>query len=119
MLLYEKNSCSGVGYVGLVTGTCLAELGNEVVGVDIDKSKIDGLNHGIIPIYEQGLEELVKGKYFSQRLTFTVDADRAIKREAEIVLLRWGLHQCLMEVLIWNMFDQQLKQWQIILMIIK
>ena len=85
----KKIAVIGVGYVGLVTGTCLAELGNEVVGVDIDKSKIDGLNHGIIPIYEQGLEELVKENISHKRLTFTVDADRAIK-EAEIVFIAVG-----------------------------
>ncbi len=85
----KKIAVIGVGYVGLVTGTCLAELGNEVVGVDIDKSKIDGLNHGIIPIYEQGLEELVKENISHKRLTFTVDAARAIK-EAEIVFIAVG-----------------------------
>ncbi len=85
----KKIAVIGVGYVGLVTGTCLAELGNEVIGVDIDKSKIDGLNHGIIPIYEQGLEELVKENISHKRLTFTIDAAQAIK-EAEIVFIAVG-----------------------------
>lgn len=85
----KKIAVIGVGYVGLVTGTCLAELGNEVIGIDIDQNKIDGLNKGIIPIYEQGLEDLVKGNVANGRLRFTVDANKAIK-EAEIVFIAVG-----------------------------
>jgi UDPglucose 6-dehydrogenase len=85
----KKIAVIGVGYVGLVTGTCLAELGNEVVGIDIDKKRIDGLNNGIIPIYEKGLEELVRENTEQGRLSFTTDAGKAIK-QAEIVFIAVG-----------------------------
>ena len=56
----------GTGYVGLVTGTCFADLGNTVLCVDKDKNKIDMLNNAKIPIYEPGLEDLVKINYLSK-----------------------------------------------------
>ena len=64
----------GTGYVGLVTGTCLADVGHQVVCVDIDQAKVDGLNQGIIPIYEPGLEPMVKANHAASRLAFTTDA---------------------------------------------
>jgi UDPglucose 6-dehydrogenase len=85
----KKIAVIGVGYVGLVTGTCLAELGNQVVGIDIDEKRIDNLNDGIIPIYEQGLEDLVKANVHQKRLTFTTNAAKAIK-ESEIVFIAVG-----------------------------
>jgi UDPglucose 6-dehydrogenase len=63
----------GTGYVGLVTGTCLAEVGNHVVCVDIDAAKVEGLNRGVIPIYEPGLEEMVLANHASGRLSFTTE----------------------------------------------
>jgi UDPglucose 6-dehydrogenase len=85
----KKIAVIGVGYVGLVTGTCLSELGNEVFCVDIDKARVDGLNKGVMPIYEQGLEELVKENTRQKRLSFTTNAAKAIK-QAEIVFIAVG-----------------------------
>jgi len=85
----KKIAVMGVGYVGLVTGTCLAEMGNEVIGVDIDRDRVKKLNKGIIPIYEQGLEELVKENRKQKRLSFTTDTAKAIKW-AEVVFIAVG-----------------------------
>jgi len=69
----------GSGYVGLVTGACLADAGNDVVCVDIDESKIELLNSGGIPIYEPGLEQLVKSNASTGRLKFTTDVAYAVE----------------------------------------
>jgi UDPglucose 6-dehydrogenase len=68
----------GCGYVGLVSGTCLAESGNEVVCVDIDRARVEQLNAGRIPIYEPGLEELVRRNMKEARLHFTTDLANAV-----------------------------------------
>ena len=69
----------GTGYVGLVSGACFADLGNTVYCVDKDQDKIDMLNSGEIPIYEPGLNEIVKKNYLSNRLKFTSDLSKAVK----------------------------------------
>ncbi|HEX5124321.1 MAG TPA: UDP-glucose/GDP-mannose dehydrogenase family protein [Rhodanobacteraceae bacterium] len=79
----------GTGYVGLVTGTCLAEVGNDVVCVDVDAGKIARLERGEIPIYEPGLEPLVKANYKSGRLRFTTDAQAAMV-SAQVVFIAVG-----------------------------
>ncbi|AUZ55341.1 UDP-glucose 6-dehydrogenase [Stenotrophomonas acidaminiphila] len=79
----------GTGYVGLVTGTCLAEVGHDVVCVDIDQAKVDGLNRGVIPIYEPGLEPMVKANHAASRLAFTTDAASAIAH-GQVVFIAVG-----------------------------
>jgi len=69
----------GIGYVGLVTSTCLAESGNEVVCVDIDTNKVSLMKKGKVPIYEPGLEALIKRNVKEKRLTFTTDLARAVR----------------------------------------
>jgi UDPglucose 6-dehydrogenase len=68
----------GTGYVGLVSGTCFADIGHHVYCVDKDASKINKLNSGISPIYEPGLDELIQKNYKAKRLTFTTDLKKAI-----------------------------------------
>ncbi|HZU50933.1 MAG TPA: UDP-glucose 6-dehydrogenase, partial [Sphingomicrobium sp.] len=79
----------GTGYVGLVSGACFADFGHEVCCVDKDSAKIDGLNNGIMPIWEPGLEALVKSNVERGRLTFTTDLEAAV-RHAEGVFIAVG-----------------------------
>ncbi|MCM2336888.1 MAG: nucleotide sugar dehydrogenase, partial [Pseudomonas sp.] len=79
----------GTGYVGLVTGTCLADVGHDVVCVDIDAAKVEGLNRGVIPIYEPGLEPMVKANHGAGRLHFTTDAAAAVAH-AEVIFIAVG-----------------------------
>ena len=81
-----KLTIAGTGYVGLVTGTGFANLGNDVICFDIDKAKIDQLADGVMPIYEPSLEEIYKRNLKTGRLKFTTDAKKAI-RESEIIFI--------------------------------
>ncbi len=73
-------SVIGVGYVGLVTATCLSEMGHNIICLDINPEKIDRLNQGIIPIYEPGLEEMVKRNAAAHRIQFTTDYSSTIEK---------------------------------------
>lgn len=75
-----KIAVVGTGYVGLVTGTCFSDLGNDVWCVDVDKDKIERLKQGIIPIYEPGLENLVLNNYKIGHLRFTTDINEALEK---------------------------------------
>src|SRR5437763_10186893 len=87
-----KIAVVGTGYVGLVLGACLAENGNTVTCVDKDESKIDTLEAGRMPIYEPGLEEIVRRNDHEDRLTFTTDLTQAV-RASEIVFIAVGTPQ--------------------------
>ena len=76
----------GSGYVGLVTGACLADVGNNVLCVDVDEAKIDLLKNGRIPIHEPGLEAIVKANIAAGRLMFITDAAEGVAH---------GLYQCI------------------------
>lgn len=76
----------GTGYVGLVAGTCLAEMGNDVICVDKDQNKLNKLRNGIVPIYEPGLEELIKVNVSEGRLVFTDNLDEAVKTSAVVFI---------------------------------
>lgn len=84
-----KISVVGTGYVGLVTGTCFAEMGNNVWCVDVDENKINRLKKGIIPIYEPGLESMVQSNYAIGHLHFTTDINEALQ-ETDICFIAVG-----------------------------
>src|SRR5690554_4016846 len=84
-----KVAIFGTGYVGLVTGTCLAEIGHDVICIDVDTTKIEGLEEGVLPIYEPGLQPLVTGNHAAGRLHFTTDAP-AVIADREIIFIAVG-----------------------------
>ncbi|HYT96543.1 MAG TPA: nucleotide sugar dehydrogenase, partial [Casimicrobiaceae bacterium] len=73
-----KITMIGTGYVGLVTGTCLAEVGHDVMCLDVDKRKIEVLESGGVPIHEPGLKPMIERNVAARRLRFTTDADAAV-----------------------------------------
>lgn len=82
-------SVFGTGYVGLVTGVCFAEMGNDVICVDINPEKIEQLNRGESPIYEPGLDELISNNLKEKRIQFTTDSSKAIS-ESDILFIAVG-----------------------------
>ena len=85
-----KNICViGTGYVGLINGTCFADLGNNVITVDIDENKIKQLKAGEMPIYEPGLAEMVERNVNAGRLQFTSSYEEGLK-DAEFVFICVG-----------------------------
>jgi len=81
-----KLTIAGTGYVGLVTGTGFANLGNDVICFDVDRAKVDLMADGVMPIYEPGLEEIYKRNLKTNRLKFTTDAVKAVQ-ESEIIFI--------------------------------
>ena len=79
----------GTGYVGLVSGVCFSDVGNTVYCVDKDQKKIDLLNKGIVPIFEPGLEEIIKKNYRHKRLIFTTDLKKAVS-SSDIIFICVG-----------------------------
>lgn len=84
-----KISCIGCGYVGLVVGTCLADMGNEVTCCDIDKGKINKLKRGVIPIYEPGLKDMFERNVKGERLRFSNDMKTTIK-SSDVIFVTVG-----------------------------
>ena len=76
---FMKVSVVGTGYMGVVTGTCLAKLGNDVVCLDVDPAKIQVLMDGGMPIYEPSLQDLVRRNMAAERLHFTTDVTKAVQ----------------------------------------
>jgi UDPglucose 6-dehydrogenase len=84
-----KITMVGTGYVGLTVGTCLAELGNDVICVDIDENKVNALNNGEVPIYEPGLDDMLKRNFKGKRISFTIDVKGAIQT-SDVIFIAVG-----------------------------
>ncbi len=84
-----KICCVGSGYVGLVAGTCLADMGNDVICVDVDENKINNLKKGIVPIYEPGLTDMLDRNSREKRITFTTNIKEGIQK-SEVVFIAVG-----------------------------
>ncbi|MFA6356411.1 MAG: nucleotide sugar dehydrogenase, partial [Candidatus Omnitrophota bacterium] len=84
-----KIAVIGAGYVGLVTAACLADLGNDVICNDIDSKKISKLNRGVIPIYEPGLDDLIKRNRREKRIRFTTNL-RSTVESSEVIFIAVG-----------------------------
>ena len=85
----NKISIIGTGYVGLVGGVCLADFGNTIINVDINEEKIEQLNRGEVPIYEQGLQDMLDRNMKEGRISFTTDVAAAIE-ESEVIFISVG-----------------------------
>jgi len=84
-----KIAVFGTGYVGLVASVCFADAGNHIIGVDIDDKKIQSLKDGLVPIYEPGLEDLLKSALKHKRIQFTTDKALAVS-EAQVIFIAVG-----------------------------
>ena len=84
-----KITIFGSGYVGLVTGACFANVGNQVICVDIDEAKVDALNAGHVPIYEPGLDNYLSSSLADGSIQFTTDAAMAVEH-AEMIFIGVG-----------------------------
>ena len=82
-----KITMIGTGYVGLVTGACFAEVGNDVLCLDVDQRKIDILNAGGVPIHEPGLDTVIARNVAAGRLRFTTDVDAAVANGADYLVI--------------------------------
>ena len=109
----------GTGYVGLVSGVCFSDLGNDVICVDKDENKIDDLKNGKIPIFEPGLEELVIKNYKNKKLKFSTNLKESIKK-SDIIFICVGTptKKIVMEQILLK-YIQYLKKYQNILINLK
>lgn len=98
-----KVTIIGSGYVGLVTGACLAELGNEVFCLDVDTQKIAILNQGGVPIYEPGLKEMIARNIEAGRLQFSTDVQASVEH-GELQYIAVGTPQTKMALRIYSMY---------------